>query len=117
MTVDSRTMERADLESKVLPELQQIAEGLGVEGHQRLRKSDLIDAIVAKSSTDGQTTSAEATEAAGSDGDAASSATRGDGSRSGPNASAGGSEGGRGGGGGGGRGGAGGPKGPPGGPP
>jgi transcription termination factor Rho len=53
MKVDSRTTERADLESKVLPELQQIAETLGVEGHQRLRKSDLIDAIVAKSSADG----------------------------------------------------------------
>jgi transcription termination factor Rho len=47
MNVDSRTIERSDLEGKVLAELQQIAGTLGVEGHQRLRKSDLIDAIVA----------------------------------------------------------------------
>src|SRR5712691_10935681 len=46
MNVDSRTMERSDLESKVLPELQKIAESLGVEGHQRLRKGDLITAIL-----------------------------------------------------------------------
>src|SRR5438128_1490387 len=53
MTVDSRTIDRSDLEGKVLPELQQIAQSLGVEGHQRLRKSALIEAIVAKSSEDG----------------------------------------------------------------
>ena len=84
MTVDSRTIERADLEGKVLPELQQIAEGLGVEGHQRLRKSDLIDAIVAKSSTDGHgTTSAEADgENAAADSEAATPEDRGDGARS-----------------------------------
>jgi transcription termination factor Rho len=55
--VDSRTMERSDLEGKVLAELQQIAEALGIEGHQRLRKSDLIDAIVA-AATDGNGASA-----------------------------------------------------------
>jgi transcription termination factor Rho len=87
MTVDSRTIERADLEGKVLPELQQIAEGLGLEGHQRLRKSDLIDAIVAKSSTDGHgSTAAEAapqdtvTENAPADAGAESAEGRGDGS-------------------------------------
>ena len=52
MTVDSRTMERSELEAKVLPELQKIAEGLGVT-HQRMRKSDLIDAIVAKANGGG----------------------------------------------------------------
>jgi transcription termination factor Rho len=52
MTVDSRTMERSELEAKVLPELQKIAEGLGVS-HQRKRKSDLIDAIVAKANGGG----------------------------------------------------------------
>ena len=50
--MDSRTMERSELEAKVLPELQKIAEGLGVT-HQRMRKSDLIDAIVAKANGGG----------------------------------------------------------------
>jgi transcription termination factor Rho len=52
MTVAS-TMERSELEAKVLPELQKIAEGLGVSGHQRLRKSDLIDAILGKANGQG----------------------------------------------------------------
>ncbi len=50
MTLDSRTIERADLEGKLLPELQRMAQSLGVAGYQRLRKSDLIEAIVAASS-------------------------------------------------------------------
>src|ERR687895_466059 len=52
MNVDSTTT-KSELEGKVLPELQQIAQSMGVEGHQRLRKSDLIDAIVAKAASDG----------------------------------------------------------------
>jgi len=54
MNVDSRTLERSDLEGKVLPELQKMAESLGVEGHQRLRKGDLISAIMNKASGDGR---------------------------------------------------------------
>jgi transcription termination factor Rho len=46
--VDSRTMERAELQEKLLPELQQIAESLGIEGHKGLRKGDLITAIIEK---------------------------------------------------------------------
>ena len=53
MTV-APTMERSELEGKVLSELQQIAETLGMEGHHRLRKNDLIEAILTKSDTDGQ---------------------------------------------------------------
>src|SRR5438552_3883757 len=53
MTLDASTIDRSDLEGKVLPELQRIAVSLGVAGHQRLRKSALIEAIVAKSSQDG----------------------------------------------------------------
>ena len=49
MTVDSGTMERTDLEAKVLPQLQEIAQGLGVKGAGRLNKGALIDAILAKS--------------------------------------------------------------------
>jgi transcription termination factor Rho len=64
--VDSRTIERSDLEGKVLAELQQIAEALGLEGHQRLRKSDLIDAIV-KAASDGNGASASDPAASGSD--------------------------------------------------
>jgi hypothetical protein len=43
------TMDRAVLESKLLPELQQIAQTMGVEGAQKLRKAGMIDAIVAAS--------------------------------------------------------------------
>jgi transcription termination factor Rho len=46
MRVEFGTLDRPALEGKVLPELQAIAEGLGISGHQRLRKSDLIDAIL-----------------------------------------------------------------------
>jgi transcription termination factor Rho len=70
MTV-KMTVDRSELEGKVLPELQRIAEALGVENHQRLRKSDLIDAIVARASGDGQARTSEAgtdqAEAAGDD--------------------------------------------------
>jgi transcription termination factor Rho len=55
MKVDSETTTtRTDLEGKVMPELQRIAEGLGMSGHQRLKKGDLIEAIVAKSAPDGK---------------------------------------------------------------
>ena len=50
------TMDRSVLEAKLLPELQEIAQTLGVEGPQKLRKAGLIDAIVAASSNgDGAT--------------------------------------------------------------
>jgi transcription termination factor Rho len=49
MTLDSRTTNRSDLEGKHLPELQQLAQTLGVSGVQRLRKGDLIDAIISRS--------------------------------------------------------------------
>ncbi|MFN2642953.1 MAG: transcription termination factor Rho [Actinomycetota bacterium] len=45
---EAKTLERQVLESKVLPELQEIAQKLGVEGTRGLRKSDLIGAILAK---------------------------------------------------------------------
>ena len=41
------TMDRSALEGKLIPELQQIAQSLGIEGTQKLRKAGLIDAIVA----------------------------------------------------------------------
>jgi transcription termination factor Rho len=44
------TMDRSTLEAKLLPELQQIAQTMGIEGTQRLRKAGLIDAIVEASS-------------------------------------------------------------------
>jgi len=48
------TMDRDSLGAKLLPELQQIAQTMGVEGAQKLRKAPLIDAIVAAgSSTNG----------------------------------------------------------------
>ncbi len=65
--MDSRTIERSELEGKVLAELQQIAEGLGVEGHQRLRKSDLIDAIVSAASAGNGASAADAPAAPAED--------------------------------------------------
>ena len=53
MTLDSRTTTRSDLEGKRLPELQQMAQTMGVSGYQRLRKGDLIDALMSKSGEDG----------------------------------------------------------------
>ncbi len=47
------TIDRDTLGSKLLPELQQIAQTLGVEGAQKLRKAGLIDAIVAASPNGG----------------------------------------------------------------
>jgi transcription termination factor Rho len=46
--VTMATTERDVLESKVLPELQAIASSMGVQGYLRLRKADLIGAIIAK---------------------------------------------------------------------
>ena len=41
------TLDRSTLEQKLIPELQRIAQDMGIEGTQRLRKAGLIDAIVA----------------------------------------------------------------------
>jgi transcription termination factor Rho len=46
--VDSRTIDRSVLEQKVLTELHEIASAAGVEGFQRLKKGELIDAILTK---------------------------------------------------------------------
>ena len=48
------TTDRGSLEGKLLPELQQIAQGMGIEGTQRLRKAGLIDAIVEASTNGGR---------------------------------------------------------------
>jgi transcription termination factor Rho len=40
------TQDKSVLEQKVLPELQELASSLGVEGYQRLKKAELIDAII-----------------------------------------------------------------------
>jgi transcription termination factor Rho len=50
------TTDRSALEGKLIPELQQIAQRLGIEGSQKLRKAGLIDAIVEHGSSDGATT-------------------------------------------------------------
>src|SRR4051794_32624096 len=46
--VTMATTERDVLQGKVLPELQAIASSMGVQGYLRLRKADLIGAIIAK---------------------------------------------------------------------
>jgi Rho termination factor, N-terminal domain len=53
------TMDRETLGTKLLPELQQIAQSVGVEGAQKLRKAPLIDAIVAAATTGSDTATAE----------------------------------------------------------
>jgi len=53
------TMDRETLGTKLLPELQQIAQSVGVEGAQKLRKAPLIDAIVAATSNGEGTAAAE----------------------------------------------------------
>jgi transcription termination factor Rho len=70
------TMDRSTLESKLIPELQQIAQTIGVEGSQKLRKAALVDAIVAKASSNGEAKSpAEAPAPAGTAAGEGSSAT------------------------------------------
>jgi transcription termination factor Rho len=54
------TTDRSVLEAKLLPELQQIAQTLGVEGVQKLRKAGLIDAIVDRAGGNGASPSASA---------------------------------------------------------
>src|SRR5438477_1419016 len=46
-------LDKSILEGKVISELQTIAESLGLEGHQRMRKGELIKAIVDRASQDG----------------------------------------------------------------
>jgi transcription termination factor Rho len=60
------TIERSALEQKLIPELQRIAQEMGIEGTQRLRKAGLIDAIVAKGGN-GDSPAADATSSRGSD--------------------------------------------------
>jgi transcription termination factor Rho len=62
------TMERSTLEAKLLPELQQIAQTLGVEGTQKLRKAGLIDAIVAASGNGEHASARNGEEAGGATG-------------------------------------------------
>jgi transcription termination factor Rho len=58
-------MDKSVLEQKVLPQLQEIAQGLGLEGYQRLKKGDLINAIVG--AADGAKTPASQEEKADSE--------------------------------------------------
>jgi transcription termination factor Rho len=60
------TTDRTTLESKLLPELQQIGQALGIEGVQRLRKAGLIDAIVERSGGPSADGNGEVTGPAGS---------------------------------------------------
>jgi transcription termination factor Rho len=68
------TMDRGTLEGKLLPELQQIAQTMGIEGTQRLRKAGLIDAIVEASLNGDRPGSGEATASSSRDAVAATGA-------------------------------------------
>jgi transcription termination factor Rho len=61
------TTDRDTLQGKLIPELQEIAQGMGIEGAQKLRKAGLIDAIVEKSGgdRDGDASSASDAPSAG----------------------------------------------------
>ena len=65
------TMDRGTLEGKLLPELQQIAQTMGIEGSQRLRKAGLIDAIVDASSNGERPGNGEATRSSSRESSAA----------------------------------------------
>ena len=65
------TMDRGTLEGKLLPELQQIAQTMGIEGSQRLRKAGLIDAIVEASSNGERPGNGEATRSSSRESSAA----------------------------------------------
>src|SRR5438552_19191949 len=58
---ETRTLEREVLEGKVVTELQEIASRLGVSGTQRLKKSDLISAIL-KATPDGKSADAKSSD-------------------------------------------------------
>jgi transcription termination factor Rho len=49
----SEILDKAALEAKIASELHAIAAGLGIEGHQRLKKADLIDRIIAHTNGEG----------------------------------------------------------------
>ncbi len=66
------TTDRSALEGKLIPELQQIAQRLGIEGSQKLRKSGLIDAIVEHGSGDGASSNGPSTTTSATDGGEAS---------------------------------------------
>jgi transcription termination factor Rho len=51
---ETRTLEREVLEGKIIAELQEIAGRVGVSGFQKLKKSDLISAIMRATSADGK---------------------------------------------------------------
>ncbi len=54
------TIDRSALEGKVAAELHRMATDLGIEGHQRLKKADLIDSILAHANGEGPSTRPEA---------------------------------------------------------
>ena len=62
------TMDRSTLEGKLLPELQQIAQTMGIDGTQRLRKAGLIDAIVEASSNGDRPDAGDANASSAEDG-------------------------------------------------
>src|SRR6266516_2489162 len=68
------TTDRSVLQGKLIPELQKIAQGMGIEGAQKLRKSGLIDAIVSVGNGSTVARSTERPAAPGGDGAAAADA-------------------------------------------
>ena len=68
------TTDRSALEGKLIPELQQIAQRLGIEGSQKLRKAGLIDAIVEHASGDGASSNGPSAPANASSGDTTATA-------------------------------------------
>ncbi|GIU98664.1 MAG: hypothetical protein KatS3mg014_0280 [Actinomycetota bacterium] len=57
------TIDRSTLEGKVAAELHRLASDLGIEGHQRLKKAELIEAILARANGEGQAATGSASPA------------------------------------------------------
>ncbi len=70
-------LDKSVLEGKVISELQTIAESLGLEGHQRMRKGELIQAIVDRASRDGGSEDGDGQGAATASASAAAEASSG----------------------------------------
>jgi transcription termination factor Rho len=73
---ETRTLEREVLEGKVVTELQEIASRLGVSGTQRLKKSDLISAILKATPSDGKPSEGKSSDGKASDGKAGRETSR-----------------------------------------
>src|ERR1700754_150857 len=72
----SSVLDRSELEQSPLADLHLLANELGVDGFRRLRKSELVDAIVARQSDSGEAPASASAPAPAGEPDAAAAAAR-----------------------------------------